>query len=498
MAVLIGIDVGTTHLKAAAFSLAGEQLAVATVATPTDRLPDGGAQYDPEAVWQGVAACLAQVTAKVPGPVAGVGIASMAEAGVLVGQGGEPLYPAIAWFDPRTRGQAEALAQRPGREQLFQRTGQFLMPKFGLLKLLWIKENHPDLHARATGWLSMAEWIGLKLTGRPVSCPTLAARTLGYDLTAGRWMADQMAELGIRPVLFGEILPEGAAVGGVTVEAAALTGLTAGTPVGLAGHDHPAAALAAGVTQPGQMLDSTGTAEAVIGAISRPLLTPAGFASQISQGPLPVPGLYGLQAGASASGGSLEWLKRELFPGAEYADLTGLAEATGEEPTGLFYLPHLAGGGPPAVDPLSRGALVGLGLGTTRGAIVKAVLEGTAYELRRMVTAMEELVGAPFTRLVVTGGHLHNPLWLQLKADILGRELVVPEVAEATLLGAALLGGVAGGLFPDARAAAGGIACRERLIRPRPGVAQEYDRLYRVYTELAPALRPLYHAAAER
>jgi len=492
MPVLVGIDVGTTHLKAGAFTPTGELLARAQIETPAKHLPDGGAEYDPEAIWAGVAACVAEVRAAVPGPVASVGIASMAEAGVLVDGAGRPVYPAIAWFDPRTRPQAERLAQQVGRESLFRRTGLFLMPKFGLLKLLWIKENAPEAYARGAAWLSMAEWIALKLTGRPASCPTLAARTLAYDLTAGGWMADLLAEVGVRPRLFGEIVPEGASLGGVTAEAAAATGLPAGTPVSLAGHDHPCAALAAGVTGPGQLLDSTGTAEAVIGAMVRPLLTPGALASQISQGPLPVPGLYGLQAGASASGGSVEWLRSELLAGAGYDELIRLAEEAGQRPTGLLYLPHLAGGGPPAVNPSSRGALVGLSYGTTRGQVVRAVLEGTACELRQMVTAMEELVGTPFTRVIVTGGHTRNPVWLQIKADVLGRELVVPEVTEATLLGAALLGGVGGGMYGSPVAAAASVERRERVVQYRKDVAAAYAAKYRRYMKLAPALRPVY------
>ncbi|MEW8979298.1 MAG: FGGY-family carbohydrate kinase [Symbiobacterium sp.] len=492
MAVLIGIDVGTTHLKAGAFTPAGELLALATRPTPAESTPDGGAEYDPEALWAGVAACLREVGQAVAEPVASVGIASMAEAGVLVDADGQWAYPAIAWFDPRTRPQADELERLVGREALFRRTGLFLMPKFGLLKLLWIKEHAAEAYARGAAWLSMAEWVAFKLTGRMASCPTLAARTLAYDLNGGVWMDDLLSAVGVRRSLFREIVSEGAPLGGITADAASLTGLPAGVPVALAGHDHPCAALAAGVTGPGQMLISTGTAEAVIGAMVRPLLTPEVLASGISQGPLPVPGLYGLQAGASASGGSVEWLRQELLGGAGYVDLARLAEEAGDGPTGLLYLPHLAGGGPPRVNPASRGALVGLSYGTPRAQVVKAVLEGTAYELKQMVTAMEDLVGTPYTRVVVTGGQARNPVWLQIKADVLGRPLTVLEDAEATLLGAALLGGLGGGVYGGPVEAAAAVRRRARVIHPRADVAEAYAAVYRRYAVLAEALRPVY------
>ncbi|HWI64850.1 MAG TPA: FGGY family carbohydrate kinase [Symbiobacteriaceae bacterium] len=482
--LLVGIDVGTTHLKAAAFTPTGQLVAIAHEPTPLRRVGDGG-EYDAAELWAGIARCLRQVTENVrPERIASVGIASMAEAGVLLGSEGAPVYPVITWFDPRTRPQAERLAKDPGTAALYRRTGLFVMPKHGLAKLLWIQEHHPDVFARGATWLSMAEWIGFCLTGQRAACPTLAARTLGMDLATRTWATDLLEHLHIPESLLPPLHAEGTEIGAVTSGATALTGLLAGTPVALAGHDHPCAAFAAGVTTPGQMLDSTGTAEAVIGAVHAPILTDGALASEISQGPLPVPGLYGLQAGASASGGSVEWLRRELLGDADYATLTALAESAGEGPSGILFLPHLAGGGPPAVEPAAKGAFVGITYATTKAHLAKAVFEGTCFELRQMVTAMEGLTGAPFERVVVTGGHTHNPLWLQLKADILGRPVAVPAVGEATLLGAALLG--AGGVRPTHG--------DELTLFPRPETAERYNTQYQTYRQLFPALRPLYRS----
>lgn len=484
MELLVGIDVGTTHLKAAAFTPDGAQVAIAHDPTPLRRVGDGG-EYDALELWAAIARCLRRVVeATGAHRIATIGIASMAEAGVLIDAGGAPVYPVITWFDPRTRPQAARLAQDPGTAALFRRTGLFVMPKHGLAKLLWIKEHAPDAYNRGVTWLSMAEWIGFCLTGRRAACPTLAARTLAMDLTTRTWSTDLLDHLSIRKDLFPPLHAEGADIGGVTKEAAALTGLELGTPVALAGHDHPAAAYAAGVISPGQLLDSTGTAEAIIGAVNAPILTDEALRTEISQGPLPVPGLYGLQAGASASGGSVEWLRRELLDDLPYDQLTTLAQAAGEDPTGILFLPHLAGGGPPAVEPASKGAFVGITYATAKAHMVKAVFEGTCYELRHMVEAMESLTGAPFGRVVVTGGHTHNPFWLQLKADILGRPVFVPDIKEATLLGAALLG--AGGTTVSNRP--------ESIISPRSGISEAYKRVYDSYIALFPALRKIYRA----
>lgn len=484
MDLLVGIDVGTTHLKAAAFTPDGAQVAIAHEPTPLRRAGDGG-EYDALELWAGIARCLRRVVeATGARRIATIGIASMAEAGVLVDAQGTPLYPVITWFDPRTRPQAARLAQDPGTAALFRRTGLFVMPKHGLAKLLWIKEHAPEAYNQGATWLSMAEWIGFCLTGKRAACPTLAARTLAMDLTTRTWATDLLDHFNLNKNLFPPLQPEGTDIGGVTAAAAALTGLEPGTTVALAGHDHPCAAYAAGVISPGQLLDSTGTAEAIIGAVPAPILTDDALHTEISQGPLPVPGLYGLQAGASASGGSVEWLRRELLGDMSYEDLTTLAQQSGDQPTGLLFLPHLAGGGPPAVEPASKGAFVGITYATTRAHMAKAVFEGTCFELRHMVEAMESLTGTPFERVVVTGGHTHNPLWLQLKADILGRPVVVPDIKEATLLGAALLG--AGGTTVSNRL--------ETVISPRSGISEAYKRVYDSYIALFPALRPIFRA----
>lgn len=494
--LLIGLDIGTTNLKAGAFTPDGHLVATASVPTPTIRLPSG-AEYDPEAIWQGAASVLAQVASAAQGrPIRAVAICSMAEAGVLIDGAGRPLGPAIAWFDTRTRPQADRLAREIGEQEIYRATGHSVQSKFGLLKILWWKENQPALYAEAVSWLSMMDWIIYRLSGEQVTDPSLACRTMAYDVGAGRWADRLLEQVGVDPALFPPVLPSGTVAGAVHATAAAVTGLPVGTPVVTGGHDHPVASLAAGVTGPGILLDSTGTAEALIGAVSSPRLDADAFATSLTNSVLPVPGLFGLQGGMNASGGSLEWFKRELAPDLDYGALVAAARGAGDDPTGLVYLPHLAGSGPPVVNSSSKGAFLGLTYGHSRGHLIKAVLEGTVCEVRMIAQAMERLMGGRFERVIVTGGHTRNPVWMQLRADILNRPVTPLAIDDATILGCALLAGAAVGVYPSigeaVRVAGGRMSA---AIEPRPAIAEKYDRYFReVYTAVHAALAPVHRA----
>jgi xylulokinase len=451
---------GTTHLKAAAFDLEGRLIALAARATPTVHLPDGGAEYDVEQLYDMLLGAVREILETRNLAVLGVSVASMAETGVLVGADGKARGRALAWFDPRSQPQANALIAQFGAQAMHERSGVFPSAKHGAAKLRWLQARDPKRLEQAT-WLHLAEYVVWRLTGERATCPTLAARTLLYDLGRGAFDGAFMRELGLPEALLPNLQLEGTRIG--LARGTGTVGLE-GVPVALAGHDHPCAALGAGVTQPLEALVSTGTAEAVLGAMPAPRLHGAALEHRVNQGPLPVPGLYALQAGASASGGGVEWLRRTVLE-AEWNDLEAMLES-GASPSGLLWLPHLSGSGAPNPNPHSRGTLTGFTTTTTRSQLVRAALEGSAFELRRMLEGLEGVLAARFERITVTGGHARSAAWLQLKADVLGRSLEVPEVGEATLLGAALLGGVAGGVYADARQATGVVQRGTRSLEP--------------------------------
>lgn len=481
---LVGIDLGTTHIKAGAFTLEGRLIARAERPTPTLRLPDGGAEYEPEALYTLTLEVLGEVITH-DLEVLGVGVASMAEAGVLVGIDGATRGNALAWFDPRSHTQAAQLLERFGVRPFYARSGVVPSAKHGLSKLLWLRDERGVTLEGAT-WLHLAEYVAWRLTGERATTPTLAARTLAYDLERKAFDAALLDALELPNTLFPRLEEEGATVGHARgTPFPALEGVA----VTIAGHDHPCAALGAGVVQPLEALVSTGTAEAVLGVMDAPRLDGTALERRINQGPLPVPGLCALQAGASMSGGGVEWLRGAVLD-ASWDELEALLENS-TSPTGLLWLPHLAGSGAPSPQPLMRGTLTGFTPGTTRGQLARAALEGSAFELRRMLEGLEDVLDSRFAHITVTGGHTRSRAWTQLKADALGRPLEVLTMPEATLLGAALLGGVAGGVYTDALQASSRVQRGTRTLEPTESADrlepwfQKYLRLHATMLEFS-------------
>jgi len=299
----------------------------------------------------------------------------------------------------------------------------------------------------------VADYLAYRLTGRAATDYTLAARTQAFRLDRRAWDVEWLHAWDLDPGLFPPALPGDAVAGHV---ATGLAGLPAGTPVVVAGHDHVCAALAAGATRPGLVMDSMGTAEVLLGAMETPrgagqapALGPAQLESGLLYGPHVLPDLYFWLGSLSMSGGSVEWLRSVLGPDRpSYSDLQTLAAGSGPQPTGILYFPYLSGKGSAAGD---GAAFLGLSAAHTRADLVRAVLEGTAYEIERLRRAAEAANGTPIEKLVAVGGGTRLSSWLQIKADVSGVPVEVLPQREATLLGAAMLAGRATGLASDAR-----------------------------------------------
>jgi xylulokinase len=460
---LLAIDVGTTHCKAALFSQAGKLLHVASRPMLAERAASVSgdyACYEPERLWRMLCEAIDEVTARADRPrLATIGIASMAETGMLVDRRhGVPRSPFLPWFDTAAAPLAELIERQAPAAERFGVFGIYPSFKCSLAKILWWRKQASQT---LTGlvWLSVADYIAYRLTGTLATDYSLAGRTYAFDLRRRAWANTWLEQLGLPGELFPAARPAGTA-SGVSSSGFDQIGLAAGVPVVIAGHDHVCAALAAGVAPGAQVFDSMGTAEVLIGAIAPRELSAAECESGLSFGYLPGSSAMYWLGGLSSSGGALEWLRAILGDRPlTYADLRQLQERMSLQPGTIIFLPYLAGSSAPHPDPARRGAFIGLDAAHDRADLLKAVLEGTAYQIEAIRQSAMNIAGAPITQLVAAGGGARNRRWLQIKADIHGARIDIPTIDEASLFGAALIGGIGAGVYAneaEARAVAAG------------------------------------------
>ncbi|MCA9996021.1 MAG: hypothetical protein KDE56_09765 [Anaerolineales bacterium] len=497
---LIGVDLGSTNIKAVAFGLGGEQLAQATTPTITHVPRPGWAEYGAEEVWTAVCSVLRQLLANLPANAvpAAVTCSSMAEAGVALDAHGQPLYPFISWFDQRTIPQAEQWARHIGEETTAKITGLGVRPVYGIFRLLWLRDNAPDLFRRTRRWLNMADYGAFRLCGATATDYSLASRMLLLDLARKEWSATLLEANGLDGSVLGELVPSGTQVGRVSSQAAAETGLPAGLPVCSGGHDHVCGAFGLGLTQVGDTFDSMGTAESLMMTTAAPQLDGSVTRRQIGQGVHVAPNRYYAMSGVQMSGGAVDWVRRLLL-GAALGDAATpegyeqLMQLAGEAPPGsggVFFVPHLRRANPPHVNPHARGAFVGITGDSSRSHLARAVLEGVAYEYQLVLENMAEAVGVQPSKLVATGGGTRNGVWMGIKTAVSGLPITIPAVDEAVCLGAAMLAGVGSGVYASFADAAAQVQFASRTIQCDPTLHQFYRQQYeQIYKTLYGALR---------
>ncbi len=495
--LLVGVDFGTSHIKAIAFTPEGRIVAHASTPTPTVYPQPGWAYYDPDAVWLQTASALRTMSAQIDDPrrVAAVAVASVGEAGTPIDAAGQPTYPMIAWFDTRTKEQAEQLRRRFGADEIFRRSGVSLQPIFTLCKILWLQQHEPEALARTVRWLNAADYLTFRLCGVAVSEFSLASRTLMLDIERLRWNVELVEEVGLNPALLPPLLPSGTKLGTVLPDVAAQTGLPVHAVVTTGGHDHVCGAMALGVTRPGAVLDSLGTAEAIFLATDKVLKDPEVGRRGYAQG-VHVSGGYYILGGLYTSGACIEWFRENIGAGLDYEALAEEGAAVSPGSLGVYFLPHLRTANPGYDDPYSRATFVGLTFDARRGALYRSLLEGLAYEARYSLdTLLPYLSDTRIERIVATGGGTRNRLLMRIKASVYNHPLRVVSIDEATALGAAMLAGLGAGVYADVGAAVQSVRYTTALVEPEPTAAAFYAKAYeRVYRELYPSVRTIHRA----
>ena len=488
MQYFIGIDTSTTATKALLMDASGKVVGVAAVTYPYETPHPLWSEQDPALWWEATSRSIQQVfkdTGIAPEEIAGVGLTGQMHGLVLLDEDGKVLRPAILWNDQRTGAQCDEIRSRLGKDRLIQITGNDALTGFTAPKILWVKQNEPELYARAKHVLLPKDYVRFKLTGEFALDRAGGAGTILFDLKTRTWSEEVLAALEIP----AEWLPptyEGPEVTGtINVEAASATGLKEGTPVVAGGGDQAAQAVGVGAVQPGIIALTLGTSGVVFAATESPLVEPEGRLHAFCHA---VPGRWHFMGVMLSAAGSLQWYRDTLAPEIEFDDLVNEAADLPPGSEGLLFLPYLTGERTPHPDPLARGAWVGLTVRHKRAHLTRAVLEGVAFGIKDSFTLIQNAGLGAIDQVRISGGGAKSLLWRQIIADVLGVELVTVNTTEGAAFGATLLAGVGANAFENVPAACE--AAIQITGRTTPSEAtQSYQEIYPHYRALYPALK---------
>jgi len=497
---LLGIDLGTTGVKAVCFGLSGKVLAEAYQEYPLLQFKGGRVELDPFFVWKAVSSVIRSVNAAAKkDPVEALSVSSMGESFVPIGKNGEFLSNIIANVDTRAGDQRDWWEKKVGLFELFRITGQPYHTIFSINKIKWLKENKPLLYKNTYKFLCMEDLVLFKLGGITVTDYSLAGRMMAFDIKRKIWSKKILDAAGIDAAKLPEPVPSGRIVGEVRTKVAALLGFKAGVKLVTGSIDQSAAALGAGIIKEGVAVDSLGTAECITPVFKGLKLERSMFESNYCCTAHSEPDLYVTFAFNFTGGAILKWYRNY------FAELEkGLAKEKGkdvydlitgglpEEPTGLLVLPHFTVTGTPYYDNNSKGAILGLTLSTGKSELVKALMEGVTYEMMLNLNCLKK-AGLKVKEVRVMGGGARSPYWLQLKADMYGIKTVALNVSEAGCLGGAIRAGTATGRYRNFEEAVAETVKVKKEYYPDKKKNNIYLEKFEVYKKVYPALKDILH-----
>ena len=491
--LLLGIDIGTTNIKAVLATPNGQVLAQAHTGYPTYRPRPNYVEQDPEDWWQGAItvtrAVMGMITA-VPEQIVGIGISGQGCAVTLIDESGQVVRPAIIWMDSRAESQCETLRQTCA-DAILQRNGKQPAPYNADPVLMWLQQHEPQSIAAAQCSLTTTGYINYRLTGEPVENISDASILFAFDLAKDTWSDELIDAFGLPRKLYPRTAPSHEIIGGLTTLAARELGLRPGTPVIAGGEDTSSSGLAIGAGRPGQAFLSLGTAGTMYVVEESPTIHP-----QLLTFRHVLPDSYLLGGSMAAVGGALSWCRDLLGGHADFGTLTALAAQAKPGADGLIFLPYLSGELQPINDGNARGVFFGLSMRTGQPQFIRAVMEGAAYAIAHNVKIATG-TGASINEIRAVGGPTRSPLWCQIMADVIGKPLSVLVDNTGAPLGNALLVATSLGLIDDPVAVANSEAFVGHVYTPRPDRQAIYEPLFAMYQRLYPLLHEEYAALAE-
>jgi xylulokinase len=493
MALFLGLDTGTSGTKAVLIDERGTLLASDTQEYPLSTPHPQWAEQHPDTDWWAAAQVAIRAVlhkANVTGEdVSGVGLTGQMHGSVFLDKDNKVLRPALLWCDARTGDECDEITSKVGgAAKLYEVIGQPVLASFTAPKIVWVRNHEPQVYERIAHVLLPKDYIRYKLTGEFASEVSDASGTSLLDVRKRDWSPAMLSALDIPREWLPTVYESQEVSGTITAEAAALTGLKAGTPVVGGGGDQAAGAVGTGTVASGRVSVSLGTSGVVFAHSDNPFFDPD---MRIQTFCHAVPGKWHLMGCVLSAAGSLRWYRDTFAPTESYDAISERAAAAPLGGEGLFFLPYLTGERTPYPDPDARGVFFGATLRTNKDWFARSVFEGITYALKDSFTLLDD-IKVPTSEVRLSGGGAKSPFWRQLLADVIGHPNVLLNVDEGPAFGAALLAGVGTGTFSTVEEACEATIRTQNHTVPEPGAIAAYARHYPVYRSLYPALQSAF------
>jgi len=457
----------------------------------------GWAEQDPRDWWRACGIAVKKALQKSclrADQMACVGFSGQMHGAVMLDASGEVVRPALIWCDQRTQKQSQELSEKFGADRLIQLTCNPPLTNFTLTKLLWVRENEPQLWARVRYLMLPKDYVRFRLTGDRAIDQADASGTLLLDVAKRKWSKEVLSGAGIDEGVLPKLYESPEVCGKLNEEGAAATGLKVGTPVVAGAGDQAAGAVGMGIVRAGVVSATIGTSGVVFAATDRPALDPRGRLHTFCHA---IPGRWHVMGVTQAAGLSLRWF-RDTFGVAKnaaagsdrdpYEFLSEEAETAPAGAEGLLWAPYLMGERTPHLDPNARGALVGITPSHHRGHLIRAILEGVAFSLKDSFSIFEEMK-VPVKQIRLGGGGARSPLWRQIQADVYAHEVEIVEAEEGAAYGAAILAAVGARHFASVDEACDAVIRVAKRVAPNPSSSTLLQKTYASFRSLYPALR---------
>lgn len=484
MRVVLGIDLGTSSVKAMLLDLENGVVGVKAKDYGVDISHPGWAEQNPEMWWKSLVEVLGWLREHHRNAfeaVCAVGYSGQMHGLVLTGADGRPVRPAIIWLDQRAGRQLKEISAALSQEEMGQIFCNRVSSGFAFPSLLWVKEQEPDIFARAEHVLTPKDYLRYRMTGAVGAEVVDASSTTMFDTAKRNWAWDILERFGLPAGLFPEVKESSDIAGTISPSCAAETGLPAGVPVIYGSGDQPAQSIGNGVIKGGRIISNIGTGGQISAFASSPAYDKKLRTNTFCHG---IRGGYTIFGATLCSGMSLNWAKNKVLYVDSYQEVNALVSAVPPGAEGLIYLPYLSGERTPHMNPDAKGVFFGMTLGQERGHFLRAVMEGVAYSLKDCLGLIQEL-GIDAPEIIASGGATASPQWLQIQADIFEKPVRASRVKEQACLGSCLLAAVGTGILPSLEEACGRfVSMDERTYLPDEHNADVYREGYEKYRKL--------------